>query len=131
MGASRKPRRADASWFTPQVDRQRLERVIEMYLDDCYKAQSGARIKELAHYIGVTRPHVSAVLRRVFGKPAREVFWERQIAYAERLFADTTMSLAEIALAAGFGTERTLYRVFRLQRGMTPGECRDHLTNCQ
>jgi AraC-like DNA-binding protein len=127
----RKPRRAGASWFTPQVDRQRLERVIEMYLEDCYEARSGARIKELAHNIGVTRPHVSAVLRRVFGKPAREVLWERQVAYAERLLADTTLSLSEIALAAGFGTERTFYRVFRAHRGMTPGEYRDHLTNCQ
>ncbi len=127
----RKLRRAGASWFTPQVDRQRLERVIEMYLEDCYEARSGARIKELAHNIGVTRPHVSTVLRRVFGKPAREVLWERQVLYAERLLADTTLALAEIALAAAFGTERTFYRVFRMLRGMTPGEYRDDLTNCQ
>lgn len=124
-------RRAGATWFTSRVDQQRLERVIEMYLEDCYEFRSAARIKELALNIGVTRPHVSAVLRRVFGKPAREVLWERQLVYAERLLADTTLSLAEVALAAAFGTERTFYRVYRMHRGMTPGEYREHLTNCQ
>jgi AraC family transcriptional regulator of adaptative response / DNA-3-methyladenine glycosylase II len=77
----------------------------------------------------VSRPHVSAVFIEVFGQSLGEELRERQVKRAEELLAQTGKSIAEIAVASGFGTERTFYRVFRALRGMTPGTFRKTVPN--
>jgi AraC-like DNA-binding protein len=119
-GRRKKPTDQNAAWFAPHVERQSLESAIELYLDSCYRRQERPHVGEFAMSLGLARPHVSQVLKRVFGKPAREVFRDGQLRRAETLLRDTSMTVDEIARAAGFGTQMTMYRVFRQRLEMTP-----------
>jgi len=47
-----------------------------------------------------------------------------RVSMAENLLRDPQADVAGIALSCGFGSERTLYRAFRAQRGATPGQLR-------
>src|SRR5260370_731758 len=102
-------------------DRRLYERAVTRYLQDCYRRRAAASVAEFADLVGFSRPHVSAVFIEVFGRSLSKVLRERQVERAEELLARTGKSLAEVAAASGFGTERTFYRVFRALRGMTPG----------
>ncbi|QLY28192.1 AraC family transcriptional regulator [Nocardia huaxiensis] len=62
-----------------------------------------------------------------FGGPA-EIVRRVRIEHARRLLrADPARSLAAIAAAAGFSTDRHFYRAFREETGQTPGQFRDQL----
>src|SRR5258708_521636 len=127
-GRRKRPTGQNAVWFATHIERQSLESSIELYLDSCYRRQERPHVGEFAMSLGLARPHVSHVIKRVFGRPAREVFRDGQLKRAETLLRDTSMTVDEIARAAGFGTQMTMYRIFKQRLGMTPGDYRKHLT---
>lgn len=104
--------------------RQRLERAIELYLRDCFRARSVARVSELADRLGANRPHLSRLVSRTLGKSLGSALRERQLAYAARLLAETSLSVAEVSSAAAFGTERTFFRAFKNAFDETPAAYR-------
>lgn len=108
--------------------RQRLERSAELYLQECYAKRSAARAEEFAEYLSLTRPYLSRVVPNTLGMPLRDFLRQRQLAYACRLLATTSLSTVEIAHAAAFGTRPTFYRCFVEAFGMTPGRYRQQVT---
>jgi AraC-like DNA-binding protein len=110
------------------ADRQRFERALESYLHGCFARRSAARVSEFADSLGVSRSYLARVFPSVLGQTVREALRTRQLAEAERLLLTTGRSTLDIALAAGFGTQMTFYRVFSASRGMKPDEYREKWT---
>ncbi|WP_157514239.1 helix-turn-helix domain-containing protein [Nocardia concava] len=83
-------------------------------------------VDEIAHACLISRRTLYRVCEG-FGEPGGIVRRTR-IAHARRLIrADPTRSLAAVAAAAGFSTDRHFYRAFREETGLTPGQFRDQL----
>lgn len=105
--------------------RQRLDRAADHYLERCYREQSAARASDFATYLGVTHPYLSGVATKIAGTTLRELLRAKQLAYAARLLRTTPLTVEQIALRSGFGTEATFYRCFREAYGMPPGRFRE------
>lgn len=112
-------------------DRVRFERVMAMYLDDCYVRQSGASVKELALFLQVTRPYLSRMTRAITGESAQAYMRRFQLERAKKQLAETTLTVEQIARLCAFGTARSFRRFFVRTCGMTPTEYRQEVTKCQ
>lgn len=112
------------------VERHRIERAIELYLRKCYRERTPARVSELADFLGANRTSLSRDVSSVIGEPLGRALRNRQLAFAERLLCETTLSVSEVAATAAFGTERTFFRAFLAVYGTTPAAYRK-ATKCQ
>ena len=117
--------------LSSHAERQRVERAIELYLRECYRARTVARVSELALYLGANRTYLSRVVAALTGQSLSDTLRTRRLAYAERLLRETSLTFSEIAAAAAFGTERTLRRAFVQAFGMTLAVYRKKATKCQ
>lgn len=108
----------------PQPDR-RYEQAVDDYLRDCYARRTTVRVSELAQLLGVSRPYLSRVMARRFGRPLSTVLREKQVNEAKRLLQTTDRSMDDVAAACGFGDRSTFYRVFRAMTGSTPRQYRN------
>jgi AraC-like DNA-binding protein len=111
-------------------DRAGLERAAEHYLDSCFRARTCVRASELAGQLDLTAPYLSRIAAELLREPISDYLRRKQLEYACRLLKVTPLTIEEIAVSAGFGTPRTMYRVFRESYGMTPDEYRKDM-NCQ
>ncbi len=108
--------------------RQRIERAVDLYLEECYAQRTAARVSELAQHLDLTREHVTRTVSEVIGMPLRDFLRQRQLRRAEALLRTTSYSTGQIAAASGFGTTPSLYRSFKAAFAMTPGQYRKHIT---
>src|SRR5260221_13288800 len=97
--------------------RHRFERIVEVYLNDCYRARSVARVSELADLLERNRPTLSRQCVEIFGKPLVKVLRDRQFAYAAKLLRSGPLTVDEVAVAAGFGNRSSFYRQLRQRFG--------------
>lgn len=111
-------------------DRQRLERAAALYLQDCYRRRTAARVSEFAQYVQKTRPHLSRAIRAIAGQTASAFLRARQFARARQLLESTSLGIDQIAAACAFGTSRSFFRSFRREFGITPGAYRREVTDC-
>jgi AraC-like DNA-binding protein len=105
-------------------ERRRFERIIDVYLRDCFEARTPARASELAQKLSANRQHISRTIRLRFDRSLAEILREKQLAEAVRLLTTTPLRLDEVAAAAAFGHPRTFYRAFRKAFGITPARYR-------
>lgn len=119
---TRRPRKPRT--FT-HAHRQRLDRAIAHYLDECYASKRAARVAEFAAFLERSPEYLTRTAVSIVGVPLREYLRTKQLEEAERLIVTTPLPMREIALHAGFGTTSTFYRCFRLAHGMTPGAFRE------
>ena len=104
--------------------RQGLDRVIEHYLRDCFRAATRATVGELAAILGRHPDYLTRTGGQILGASLLGYLRRRQLDEAERLITVTTLGMKEIALRTGFGTVSTFYRHFREAHGMSPGAFR-------
>jgi AraC-like DNA-binding protein len=119
MHLPRPPRR-----FTP-AHRQRLDRAANHYLQQCYRNRIPVRASAFATFLGMTHPYVSGMATQLAGVTLRQFLRAKQLAYAERLLRSTPLTVEQIALRSGFGSNATFYRCFREAYGMSPGSFRE------
>jgi AraC family transcriptional regulator len=81
----------------------------------------------LAREAGIHPVHFAATFRRFHGCSVGEYVRRRRLQYARRKLADPALSLAQIAVDAGFADQSHLTRAFRRFTGMTPGQYRTFL----
>ncbi len=74
----------------------------------------------MAELLGLTLPHLSKVYQDAFGENLSRFLKRKQVEYASHLLEHTPLTTAEIAVAAGFGTTTTLFRLFPAFTGTTP-----------
>lgn len=105
--------------------RQKIERAIDLYLDECYRRRTSAKVSELARFLHLSHSHLTRECVRVTGRKPSELLRMRQVEYARHLLAATPSTVEKIGEKAAFGTVNTFVRVFRLALGMTPSAYRE------
>lgn len=82
------------------------------------------RLAQLAERAGLSLYHFARAFKLSAGMTPREFVEQRRIEHARRLIVTSTLSLADIAAASGFGTQSRLTTTFRRRTGFTPAEYR-------
>lgn len=77
-------------------------------------------LEVLAAELGVTDRHLRRVLLRVFGATPVEIAQTHRLLTAKRLLRDTTLSMTQVAFAAGFRSVRRFNALFQERYGMSP-----------
>jgi AraC family transcriptional regulator, regulatory protein of adaptative response / DNA-3-methyladenine glycosylase II len=81
-------------------------------------------VEGLAARIGVTGRHLRRLFDRHLGAPPIAVVQAYRILFAKKLIAETAMSMADVAFAAGFGSVRRFNDVMRRTYARSPLELR-------
>jgi AraC family transcriptional regulator len=85
------------------------------------------RLADVAQVAGVHPMHLSRLFRECYGYSMGEFVRRRRIAWACTQLASSDLTLAAIALAAGFADQAHFSRTFRRVTGCTPRWYRQHL----
>jgi AraC family transcriptional regulator len=108
-----------------RLSRRQLDAVFE-YIE-CNLRKS-LTVAELAAIAGASPSHFTRMFRAACGESPHRYVRTRRLLLAERLIAGSQLSLAGIALEAGFSDQSHLNRVMRVERGWTPGQYRRSLS---
>ncbi len=87
-------------------------------------ALDASDIEALAERLGVTSRHLSRLFLRHLGASPTTIARTRRVLFAKQLLSDTNLTIAQIAMAAGFGSIRRFNDVFRQYYGRPPSEVR-------
>lgn len=77
-------------------------------------------IEELAAELGVTARHLRRSMRSELGVSPTEVAEARRLALARQLLVETSLPMAEVAFASGFGSVRRFNTLVRERCGRSP-----------
>jgi AraC family transcriptional regulator len=105
----------------PSLSYDKLKRVLDLV--DCRFAEE-IGLDELAAEACLSPFHFSRVFQNATGLSPHRYVTERRIREAKTKLAEGRLSLVEIALEAGFGSQGNFNRIFRKHTGLTPGEFR-------
>ena len=84
------------------------------------------RILELiCHEFGISRKTLDRNLKMAIGLTGKEVLDNLRIEKAKKLLKNTEKNMSYILDSCGFGSEKTFYRTFRQETGLTPKEFRE------
>ncbi|MDB5581570.1 MAG: AraC family transcriptional regulator [Bradyrhizobium sp.] len=106
----------------PSLDPQRLQRVLD-HIEAFFHLD--LRFEDLAAEACLSPYHFSRLFREATGLSPHRYVIDRRIRTARQELARSRLSLAEIALAFGFGSQANFTRVFRKATGLTPGQYRE------
>ncbi len=98
-----------------------LRRVREL-LCDCFSDPPS--LAELSEQVGVHRAHVARQFRRYYGMTIGECIRKQRIQFACRQLLNPKLSIADIAIDAGFSHQAHFTSTFRHTMGMTPNQYR-------
>ena len=82
-------------------------------------------LSDLATAMGVSYSHASRFFTRKTGTNFSEYLQKKRVERAMTLLIETNKSIDEIAIATGFVSINTFFRVFKKNAGMPPGKYRD------
>ena len=80
--------------------------------------------REIAHLCSVSPRQIERLFRNHLGTTPGKYYRALRLERAQDLLSNTTMSLAEIALASGFSTTSSLSKHFKARYGETPSQLR-------
>jgi AraC-like DNA-binding protein len=101
-------------------------RVLE-YIENNYTTP-GLSASKAARALGISQRYLALSLSRQHQPLFGTILRCRRIAGAKELLSATTLSMAEIASAAGFGTQKAFSTQFRTEVGGSPSEFRKNLS---
>lgn len=93
---------------------------LESYVRYCFDARTAARVDELALRLHMHPSALSRDFKSRTGSRLARTLKDLQLAEAKRLLATTLLPTRDVACRSGFGTQNTLFRVFRIRLGVTP-----------
>ncbi|MFP5467283.1 MAG: DNA-3-methyladenine glycosylase 2 family protein [Gammaproteobacteria bacterium] len=90
--------------------------------------QAGIRtmLQSLSGHLGVTDRHLRRLFGTRLGISPLQYLQTRRLLPAKQLLTDTSLPMAQIALASGFGSVRRFNEVFRCAYGLQPTALRRH-----
>lgn len=106
-------------------DYKNLTWQIASYVNEHYKEH--LTLEELAKNVGVSRGRLSHVFSEKMGQSFPVYLANIRLSYARAMLSDTDNSISDISEEAGFESQRTFFRIFRRQHGITPLEYRRKL----
>jgi AraC family transcriptional regulator len=107
---------------SPSLDPRRLQRVLD-YIEASLKAD--IRLEELAAQACLSPFHFSRLFREATGLSPHRYVIDRRVQAARQELARNNLSLVEIAMEFGFGSQANFTRVFRKATSLTPGQYRE------
>lgn len=81
-------------------------------------------VEEIAQVAELSPGRLHAVFKSALGCTPLQYVADRRLDAAERMLAETGLSVAEISERCGFAEQTSLTRSFRLRRGLTPSQIR-------
>lgn len=111
---------------SPSLDPRRLQRVLD-YIETCLGDE--IRLDDLAAQACLSPFHFSRLFRETTGLSPHRYVTDRRIHAARYELARNRLSLVEIALVFGFGSQANFTRVFRKATRLTPGQYRELCCN--
>jgi AraC family transcriptional regulator of adaptative response / DNA-3-methyladenine glycosylase II len=87
-------------------------------------AEPGGDVESLADRLGVGSRHLRRLFERHVGASPATVAQAQRVLFAKKLLAETTLPIAEVAIASGFGSLRRFNEVMRRTFGRPPRELR-------
>lgn len=106
------------AWAGTSTTVQRgLRLIAEGVLDD-------GNLENLADRLGVTSRHLRRLFNKHLGASPLAVAHTQRLHFAKNLIDQTTLSMRDISVAAGFGSVRRFNDTFQKTYGRTPGELR-------
>ncbi|WP_244277622.1 helix-turn-helix transcriptional regulator [Mesorhizobium erdmanii] len=81
-------------------------------------------LAEMAAVCGLSPYHFMRAFSRTFGMPPHQYVLDLRLDLAERLLADSRMTIADIAHASGFSSQSHFTTVMKKYRGVTPMQSR-------
>jgi AraC family transcriptional regulator, regulatory protein of adaptative response / DNA-3-methyladenine glycosylase II len=87
-------------------------------------ALDGGDVAALGDRLGVGERHLRRLFRQHLGAAPVSVAQTRRVLLAKQLVHETDLGMAEVALAAGFGSVRRFNETFQALYGRAPGELR-------
>ncbi len=106
------------AWAGTSTTVQRgLRLIAEGALDD-------GNLENLADRLGVTSRHLRRLFNRHLGASPLAVAHTQRLHFAKNLIDQTTLSMKDISVAAGFGSVRRFNDTFQKTYGRTPGDLR-------
>jgi AraC-like DNA-binding protein len=100
------------------VDERRVKEMLSSQLDGNISLQT------LAAECGISRGHFARMFRRSVGVPPYRWLLLQRVERAKELIRDSSLSLAEIAIACGFCDQSHMTRCFKEMVGVSPGAFR-------
>ena len=97
---------------------------IDAYLEDCFRRESPPRVKELAHFLELSRSYLHRVFAETWRTTPSRYLRREEVLVASRLLRGSALKETRVAYKAGFGTRRTLFRAFQKTLRMTPSAYR-------
>jgi len=107
--------------LSPSLDKRRLQRVLDLIQSRLSETLS---LAELAAEACLSPFHFSRLFREATGLSPHQYLLARRIEAAKRLIAEGQISMAEIALDTGFGSQANFSRTFSRVTGCTPRDYR-------
>jgi AraC family transcriptional regulator len=102
----------------------KLKQVIS-YIED--NLESELSLAEIASVAGVSVSHLKTLFRQSTGMPVHQYVLRRRVERAKLLLQDRSVSIAQVAFAAGFAHQSHLARHMRKILGCTPAVVRQEL----
>src|SRR6185312_1604720 len=102
----------------------KLKQVIS-YIED--NLESELSLAEIASVAGVSVSHLKTLFRQSTGMPVHQYVLRRRVERAKLLLQDRSLSIAQVAFAAGFAHQSHLARHMRKILGCTPAVVRQEL----
>lgn len=81
-------------------------------------------VERLAAEVGLSSRQLRRVLLQHFGVTPIELAQTQRLLFAKKLLQETSLPMAEVAYAAGFGSVRRFNALFALRYGIAPGDIR-------
>ncbi|MDA7414978.1 helix-turn-helix domain-containing protein [Xenophilus arseniciresistens] len=81
-------------------------------------------MQRVAQRLGVSDRHLRRIFEAQFGVSPLQYLLTRRLLAAKQLLADTSLPMAEVALASGFGSARRFHDAFQQRYGLSPGALR-------
>lgn len=103
------------------LTRRRLKRLLS-YVED--HLSDDLTLKQMAIETELSPFYLARVFKSEVGKPPHQYVLDRRIARARTLLRDTTLPIAEVALATGFSSQSHLSTWFRRLVGVSPASYR-------
>jgi len=116
---------AERPWSTLDAGDILLQHALRWLNDpQQHLADDGPTLARLASRLGVTDRHLRRVFARHLGVSPLQVLQTRRLLSAKQLLTDTDLPVAEVALAAGFGSQRRFHAAMRQHYGLPPLQIR-------
>lgn len=87
--------------------------------------QEKVLLNEVAQFLNITETTLSRLIKKRTGKTFVDFLNDYRIGFASRWLTETNQTIAEIAFRCGFYNISNFNRIFRKNKGCTPGQYRD------